>query len=243
MHAEVWRQERFHEVTSGAAISRHHEAGQRAAGARLLRCYRTLAKTGAHLLDSLFCGEAPRQWSHYPADDAIDDRHGYQWFYHSHAPADRAGSTEHGHIHVFARPTAWAPWADAAGEPEFARVLDMAGRQASTRHLLCIGLDAKGVPQSLFTVNSWVTGDAMMSEASTVRMIAGLRLSTGHALIDEVIVAITRLYRLQIDGLMQQRDATLIDRARLGPGTLDDESMEVLSELRINPDQQLAAHR
>ncbi len=227
----------------GGLACSNDDAGQRNAGVRLLTCYQTLAKRGAHLLDSLLCGKAPQQWSHYPADDAIDERHGYQWFYHSHAPGDRTGSTEHGHIHVFARSPAWTPWADVTGEQEFARVLDIASPAASTRHLLCIGLDAKGVPQSLFTVNSWVTGDAMMSAASTVQMIDGLRLSTGHALIDEVIVAITSLYRPQICDLMRQRDAALIDRAQHGQGTLDDESMEVLSELRISPDQQLASLR
>ncbi|MEO6986287.1 MAG: hypothetical protein ABI155_13185, partial [Paralcaligenes sp.] len=172
--------------------------------------------------------------------DAIDERHGYQWFYHSHAPADRAGSTEHGHIHVFARKLAWAPWVDATGESEFAHRLGLADNHASTRHLFCIGLSPKGVPQSLFTVNSWVTGDAMMSAASTLKMIEGLRLSTGHVLIDEVIGSIVRLYRPQLCGLMRQRDAVLTARAERGPVTLDDESVEVLSELRIDPDQRVA---
>ena len=44
-----------------------------------------------HLFGSLLNGCAPRQWDHYPQVDAIDSKGRFQWYYHSHSPADRPG--------------------------------------------------------------------------------------------------------------------------------------------------------
>lgn len=41
----------------------------------------------------------------------------------------------------------------------------------NTRHLLTIGFDTKGVPNSIFTVNSWVTGDLMLSALTTATLL------------------------------------------------------------------------
>ena len=43
-----------------------------AAGQRLLETYAALAARGEHLLHDLLAGSPPRQWQHYPEDDAID---------------------------------------------------------------------------------------------------------------------------------------------------------------------------
>jgi hypothetical protein len=60
------------------------------ASLRLLEIYAELALRGEHLLGQLLGGELPRQWRHYPEDDAIDLGSGFQWFYHSHSPQDRS---------------------------------------------------------------------------------------------------------------------------------------------------------
>jgi len=88
-----------------------------AAGRGLLETYAGLAERGEHLLGRLLAGQAPRQWAHYPEDDAIDQSSGYQWFYHSHSPEDRPGATEHGHVHLFARKPLW-------GRRRFCRVVE-----------------------------------------------------------------------------------------------------------------------
>ena len=71
----------------------------------------------------------------------------------------RAGASEHGHIHLFARRKLWARRLRSAREIEFAKLTGEPAETESTRHLLTIGFDAEGIPTSLFTVNSWVTGD------------------------------------------------------------------------------------
>ena len=183
-------------------------------------------------------GQPPVQWAHYPPDDAIDAASGFQWFYHSHAPEDRADFAEHGHIHLFARRKLWSRWSRSTREIQFAKRLGDGTGSSDTRHLLCIGFDAKGLPTKLFTVNSWVTGDSMLSAPATMELLDRLSLSTGHAEVDSVLESVVRLYRAEIYDLLARRDSRLF--AATGPDVLADESLEVLSELDIIVDQKLA---
>lgn len=210
----------------------------RAAGARLLETYARLARRGEHLLGGLLAGQAPRQWRHYPDDDAIDQASGFQWFYHSHSPQDRPGSPEHGHIHLFARRKLWARRLGTARELTFSALADAPVEPVNTRHLLGIGFDAKGVATSLFTVNSWVTGDLMLSAPGTAALLDRLSLDTGHKDVDAVIECVVRLCRTEIRTLLQARDALLLSQRR--PGLLRDEGLEVLSEVTIDLDRKLA---
>ena len=118
----------------------------------------------------------------------------------------------------------------------------MRQKAARTRHLLAIGLDAVGVPISLFTVNRWVTGDQLLSSASSLRLLAATAtLDTGRGPIDRLLAGLVGLYLPQIRTLFRERGQRLVARARRGAGTLDDESLEVLSELRVDLDRRIAA--
>ncbi|QCX48255.1 hypothetical protein E7Z57_03565 [Ralstonia pseudosolanacearum] len=210
-----------------------------AAGLRLLETYAGLAERGEHLLSRLLAGHAPRQWAHYPEDDAIDYSSGYQWFYHSHSPEDRPGAVEHGHIHLFARQPLWGRRLCSGSERAFAALSGNPSTTPTTRHLLTIGLDAKGLPISLFTVNSWVTGDLMLGADLTLELLASMTLDTGHPEVDAVIASVARLCAAELQVLMQRRDDAL--RSHSGPDKLQDEALELLSELRINLDAKLSA--
>jgi len=126
----------------------------------------------------------------------------------------------------------------SAYEIEFANLADDPTRQVSTRHLITIGLDAKGVPISLFTVNSWVTGDLMLSASNTASLLEQMTLDTGKEAVDALIECVVRLYKYEIRDLLVRRDALLCERR--APGLLRDESLEVLSEIAINVDEKLA---
>ena len=208
------------------------------AGLRLLQIYAGLALRGEHLLEQLLGGDLPRQWRHYPEDDAIDQGSGFQWFYHSHSPEDRPGAAEHGHIHLFARRKLWSRRMRSAHEIEFASLADDPTRQLSTRHLIAIGLNAKGIPISLFTVNSWVTGDLMLSASTTASLLEQMTLDTGNDDVDAVIECVVRLYQNEIRDLLLRRDALLYQQR--APGLLRDESFEVLSEIAMNVHEKLA---
>lgn len=210
------------------------------AGQRLLETYAGLAECGEHLLHGVLGGESPRQWEHYPHDDAIDGHSGYQWFYHSHSPEDRPDAAEHGHIHLFARRKLWSRRMQANTEREFARLTGNPDKQVNTRHLIGIGLDEKGIPTSLFTVNSWVTGDLMLSAEMTHRLLRQIRLETEYSAIDAVIESVLTLCAEEIRELLSRRDEALATHGSPS-SVLDDHSLEVLSETRIDLDQKLGS--
>jgi len=240
VRSEMCPQVRAQELTG---VSRNRRSpptkgAAQVAGLRLLETYAGLAQRGEHLLGQLLGGDLPRQWRHYPENDAIDQGSGFQWFYHSHSPEDRPGAFEHGHIHLFARRRLWSRRLRSAHEIEFASLADDPARQLSTRHLITIGLNAKGIPISLFTVNSWVTGDLMLSASNTALMLEQMTLATGNEDVDAVIECVVRLYKKEIQDLLVRRDALLYQRR--SPGLLCDESLEVLSEIAINVDRKIA---
>ena len=225
---------------SQASVSTHRRSGAaRAAGQRLIEIYTALARRNDHLFGSLLAQQLPRQWAHYPENDAIDAEAGFQWFYHSHAPEDRVNSSEHGHIHLFARKDLWSGYVHSASEIKFDKFFDKSNGDASTRHLLCIGFDAKGVPANLFTVNSWVTGDRMLSAQVTVELLKQISLCTGNADVDGVVESIVHLYLKEIRVLLQARDAQL--SCFQSNDVLADESLEILSRVDIDVDKKLAS--
>lgn len=204
---------------------------------RLLRTYQVLALRRQHLLAAVLDHQAPRQWAHYPQDDAIDSRTGYQWFYHSHAPHDRPDALAHGHIHLFARQPLWSRRLQSGAEKAFHALTGAPALRPRTRHLLAISFDAKGIARRLFTVNSWVTGDLMLSAPLTMELLEGMRLGTGYGEVDAVIECVVRLCAPEIRQMLFDRDATLASHP--GRNTLADERLEILSEVYIDLDEKL----
>lgn len=214
-------------------------AARAAAGQRLLHVYAELAHRGEHLLHGLIPDRLPRQWQHYPEDDTIDASSGFQWFYHSHSPQDRREAAEHGHFHLFARRPLWSRRLRSRAERAFSALTGDPDAAVATRHLIGVGLDARGLPVSLFTVNSWVTGDRMLSAATTTDLLSALRLDTGHRAIDTVLECVMALCADDIGALLQARDASLAGRP--SRGVLADRDLEVLSERVISLDERLLA--
>lgn len=210
---------------------------------RIVRVYQVLSKSGAHLLDPVLMGKQPTQWAHYPDDDAVDKRCRFQWYYHSHSPADRPGAVEHGHFHLFARTDARRYPIDQKVESAFLKKLGSEDSSAKTRHLLAISLSPVGVPISIFTTNRWVTGDQLLSSEASLRLLQSLTLDTGNTLIDRLIGSLVHLFEPNLRSLFRQRDRALLARARRGPGALDDESAEVLSEFPVDLDRAIATAR
>ncbi|MEQ1814448.1 MAG: hypothetical protein ABL860_08375 [Candidatus Nitrotoga sp.] len=217
--------------------SKSPDSSPSAAGKRLLEIYAGLVVRGEHLLQGLLCGQPPCQWHHYPEEDAIDEVSGYQWFYHSHSPEDRPETTEHGHFHLFARRKLWARRLQSRAEKTFAAMTGNPNQQVNTRHLLSIGIDAKGIPVSIFTVNSWVTGDLMLSAAKTEQLLIQMTLDTGYSDIDTVLESVIALCSDEIRQVLAERDATL--SAKLAHAMLGDQNLEMLSEATIDLDKKL----
>lgn len=234
MRTQVRRQELRQTVRQQTAA---HPQCLSEAGWRLLETYSDLAKRGEHLFTQLLKGQAPRQWTHYPEDDAIDRASGYQWFYHSHSPQDRPETGEHGHIHVFARRPLWSRRLQSSAEKAFAELCCQPQASPNTRHLLAIGFDAKGVPSSLFTVNSWVTGDLMLNAKLSMELLTSMRLNTGHPSVDTVIESVIQLCQPEIRQVLNERDRAL--RSYSGPDKLDAPELELLAQTPIDLDAKL----
>jgi len=137
-------------------------------------------------------------WQHYPDGDAIDNQGRYQWYFHIHPPKKKT-ATERGHIHLFA-------------------VERRRERVVALRHLIAIGISSAGLPQQLFTVNGWVTGDAPRSSRWTWNALRSLRLKTGHGDLDRFIMQTVKMYPREIRKLLRDSDDKLrsigVDRAR-----------------------------
>ncbi len=218
----------------------NQEAMQRSA-ISLLGCYEHLSINKQHLLFPLLGNAAPKQWVHYPEDDVIDHSTGYQYFYHSHSPEDRQDSPEHGHFHLFARMDGEKHDIDANTEARFLDSLKSAPDRVSTNaNLLCISLDAKGVPLSMFTVNRWVTEDHLLSSSTTLALLNDFRVTTpGFETVNQWLEAMLGLFWTEIVGLLVQRDlrlAELVSSRSQTDSLLEDTTIEVLSDTAIDID-------
>ena len=213
-------------------------AARARAARQLLNVYAGLASREEHLLRGLLANGPPAQWERLPRDDAVDRAGMFQWFYHCHAPEDRPGTAEHGHFHLFAKRALWEPRAGEPDEIEFAKLAGAAPEDSGTRHLFGVSLDPKGVPSSLFAVDSSATGDAMMSVGGTLRALRAMKLDTGFPEIDRVLESVVALCDEDLRELLERRDEAL--RAS-GPGAGAEPGSDVLSETPIDLDRRLEA--
>jgi hypothetical protein len=180
------------------------------------------AETGS-LIQSWVGGAPVMAMEHYPPSDVTDRQHGYQFFYHCH----RDGGLEHGHVHVFAHATRSGRKRRLRGDNHWVRT--------DPSHLIAIGLDARGLPVSMFTVNRWVTGGHWLDAPTSLRWLQGLTLShtMAHAHSCQWLAGFVRMYLPVAAILLSQRDRWLSRQADRTTA-LDDPRAEVLSAARID---------
>lgn len=163
-------------------------------------------------------------YEHYPPDDVVDLRSGSQFFYHAH----RSHGSEHGHLHLF-----WH--ATASGRRRYVAGRSRRWVRCEPTHLLAIGLDNRGLPVSLFTVNLWVTDGYCFDAATTLAMVDRFALDqvAGHVRSSAWLTAFVRLYRPAIAALLQQRDKRLSRYPDRGLA-LANRRLEVLSRIDVD---------
>jgi hypothetical protein len=183
--------------------------------ARCVALFEQVVARHGSLVQAFVRGAPVVAHEHYPPGDVIDTRHGFQCFYHSH----RGGSVEHGHLHLFQRAAAGA-------------------RDSTPGHLIAIGLDARGLPVSMFTVNHWVTGGAWRDARTTVASLETVRLDAarGHRLAGRWLNAFLGLYLPVARRVLLRRDALLRQHGRGSSWqrVRRDRSLEVISRSRID---------
>lgn len=180
------------------------------------------------LIQSWVAGAAVAALEHYPEGGVVDRRRGSQFFYHSH----RAGDAEHGHLHLF-----WH--ATRSGRHRHLGPPSTAGRgdwkRSAPSHLIAIGLDARGLPVSLFSVNHWVADGHWFDADTTLGMIRRFALKgiAGHADSCDWLTAFVRLYEPVIGRVLRSRDCRLGAQPSL-KAALDDRQIEVVSMARLD---------
>ncbi|MDX1486043.1 MAG: hypothetical protein R3229_16345 [Alphaproteobacteria bacterium] len=221
-----------------------------AAGEEVLDIEARLAKTGDNVVGELLKGQGTfYEWNHYPDGDVYDPETGSQFFYHAHPADQRIG--EHGHFHTFMRP---------AGMPEAIKPAPVADLQMpedendALSHLIGISMDAWGKATCLFTVNRWVTGEVWYGARDVISMLE--RFEIGHTQpswpVNRWISAMVRLYRPEIEALVEERDAAIAAR-KDAPLPIDEETgepvtsvfesraLEITSFLNISVPERMAA--
>jgi hypothetical protein len=183
---------------------------------------RATAESGS-LIQSWVGGVPVLAMEHYPPSDVTDPAGGVQFFYHCH----RAGGLEHGHVHLFAHATRSGRRSRARG--------GRAGPGADPSHLIAIGLDARGLPVSLFTVNRWVTGGHWLDAPVALGWLQRLTPGDvpGHASSYRWLAGFVGMYLPVIARVLRRRDRWL-DRQPDRVAAMKDPRAEVLSSARID---------
>jgi hypothetical protein len=180
------------------------------------------------LIQSWVAGASVVELEHYPEGGVVDRRRGSQFFYHSH----RGGDAEHGHLHLFWHATRSGRRRHIG--PPGARRQDEWKRSAPS-HLIAIGLDARGLPVSIFSVNRWVTDGHWFDADTTLGMIRRFELKgiAGHADACDWLTAFVRFYEPVIARVLGSRDRRLGAQPCL-TAALNDRRIEVVSMARLD---------
>ena len=211
-----------------------------AAGHEALEWRRILAKTGDNLVgEVLKHQDGFYLLDHYPKGDVFDPESHAQWYYHAHDKAERPG--EHGHFHTFLRGGGMPEGTEPAPLPDFQPGAD---RHELVCHLIAISMDRSGWPTGLFTTNRWVTAETWYAAHDVAAMLDrfDLQLNKRCWPVNRWLSAMLRLFRPQIEELLQQRDAHLRAWQREHPGVnaYEDRNLEVTSQLPIRVEAQVA---
>lgn len=222
------------------------------AGAVVSDCRRAFAEQGGILAAITADAKVFADWQHYPIGEVYDPHSHAQYFYHVH-PGAAGSAREHGHFHTFVRaegmPRGVAPLvlpeaAVADGVPMRPQAAPLKhGIRDEVSHLVAIALDGRGEPIRLFTTNRWVTGETWYRADDVVRMLDAFTLGSagGPLLLNRWVSAVVALFRLQIEGLLQLRDDTVMSwRRRRRSNIFEDTRVEVTSSCEIDLDAQLA---
>jgi hypothetical protein len=223
-----------------AACPRGELEALRTAGAELTECQRVLRKTSSNVVAEVLRHQGTfYQWNHYPKGDAIDWETHSQYYYHAHPKEERPG--EHGHFHTFLRYQGMPPDADPAPltHPQ------TPNENRIGAHLIALSMDKRGQAIKAFTTNRWVTDETWYAGADLARMVPLFRMD--HTFpswaANRWLTAAVALFRPQIRHLLTARDRVIAARAAADPDAdiFEDRDLEVVSELDIDAETQIAA--
>jgi hypothetical protein len=211
-----------------------------AAGREVLEWRRILTKTSDNLVGEVLKHEASFYiLDHYPKGDVFDPESSSQWYYHAHDKNERPG--EHGHFHTFMRGRGMPDGITPAALPDF---LPKPDPHELVCHLIAVSMDRSGWPIGLFTTNRWVTGETWYAAHDICAMLDGFDMAINKPTwpVNRWLTGMLRLFRPQIEALVQQRDERVRAWQRQYPdvNTFEDRRLEVTSQVPVDVDAQVA---
>ena len=211
------------------------------AGREVLEWRRILAKTGDNVVGLVLRYEGPFYiLDHYPKGDVFDPDSHAQWYYHTHDKKDRPG--EHGHFHTFMRGGGMPAGVAPAPLPDFE---PRSAPNDLVCHLVAVSMDRSGSPVGLFTTNRWVTGETWYAAEHVAAMLDGfdMKVDKPSWSVNRWLTAMLRLFRPQIEVLLQQRDARIREWQTAHPeaNAYEDRRLEVTSQLPIDVEAEVRA--
>jgi Domain of unknown function (DUF6969) len=225
------------------------------AAAVIDKCRAELAQRGSNVVREAIAPAATiAAWRHYPEGEVYDPASHAQYFYHRHS-AGRQAQGEHGHFHLFLRAEGIPPGITPLLLPEIAVANVVVAPQApplkrgvrdEVCHLAAIAVDPRGEPTRLFTTNRWVTGETWYRAEDVIRLLDHFTIAAERPpiVLNRWLIAMVRLFRPQLAGLLQARDETVMAwRRRRRVHVFDDTRLEITSSLDIDLDAHLAAVR
>jgi hypothetical protein len=210
------------------------------AGREVLEWRRILAKTGDNVVGIVLKHEGPFYiLDHYPKGDVFDPESHAQWYYHAHDKKERP--VEHGHFHTFMR---------GGGMPEGLEPAALSDFQPKTQkhdlvsHLIAVSMSREGWPIGLFSTNRWVTGETWYAAHDVSAMLGGfdVRMDKPSWSVNRWLTGLLRLYRPQIEELLQRRDERVRAWQREHPeaeNVYEDRRLEVTSQIPIDVEMQV----
>ena len=222
-------------------LSRDRLRTMAAAGREVVRCQEVLARTNDNIVGELLRHQGTfYEWNHYPAGDVYDRQTHSQYYYHAHPQSQRSG--EHGHFHTFLRANGMPDGIEPVPLPDFS---PPENRNDILSHLVAICMDRQGLPIRLFTTNRWVTGETWFAAADVRRLLT--RFEIGHAQpswpTNRWISAMIRLFRPQIEALLEERDRCIAAWAEehRPDNVYEDRKLEITSYLEVSVEEQVKA--
>jgi hypothetical protein len=185
----------------------------------VLTIHEALSNDNLSLLGELFRDEVSgpiTAWQHYPSEDCVDPRSGAMFYYHAHDPDDWHRD-EHGHFHLFVRPST----------------------DADFTHVMAISMTPQGVPNGLFATNGWVTDESMLP-AYEVQQLLVKRWEISRArpswLVVQWLTAVLTMLRPYAARLLESRDRRLGWSKSRQPNVelLEDRETHILSEMVLD---------
>ncbi len=210
--------------------SREQLGSMATAGEQVLECYRVLQKSSSNVVAEILRGQGEFfELDHYPKGDVHDSETHSQFYCHSHREGER------GHFHIFLR---------EKGMPKDCRPVEqseadfMKERDDKLSHLIAISMNHAGFPIGLFTTNRWITADNWYTADDVIKMLDRFEMDLAWPSwpVNIWITAMLRLFRPQIEELVEERDASVADWQKKHPDddVFEDRGCDITSTRRIS---------